>query len=34
MVEQEVKLQFEDVEAARSAVTTAGGRLVVSRRLL
>ena len=34
MVEQEVKLQFEDVEAARSAVITAGGRLVASRRLL
>ena len=32
--EQEVKLAFESVEAARRAVTTAGGRLVVSRRLL
>jgi adenylate cyclase class 2 len=34
MIEQEVKLAFESVEAARHAVTTAGGRLVVSRRLL
>ena len=34
MVEQEVKLVFESLEAARLAVTTAGGRLVVSRRLL
>jgi len=34
MIEQEVKLSFESVEAARLAVTTAGGRLVASRRLL
>jgi adenylate cyclase class 2 len=34
MIEQEVKLQFGNLEAARQAVTTAGGRLVVSRRLL
>ena len=34
MLEQEVKLVFESVEAARRAVDTAGGRLVVSRRLL
>ena len=33
-LEQEVKLVFESVEAARRAVTTAGGRLVASRRLL
>jgi adenylate cyclase class 2 len=33
-VEREVKLSFESVEAARQAVLTAGGRLVVSRRLL
>ena len=33
-VEQEIKLVFADVEAARQAVQTAGGRLVVSRRLL
>lgn len=33
-LEQEVKLAYPDVEAARLAVTTAGGRLVVSRRLL
>lgn len=33
-VEHEVKLVFESVEAARQAVLTAGGRLVVSRRLL
>jgi adenylate cyclase class 2 len=33
-VEHEVKLVFESVEAARQAVQTAGGRLVVSRRLL
>jgi adenylate cyclase class 2 len=33
-LEQEVKLAFADVETARLAVTTAGGRLVVSRRLL
>ena len=34
MVEEEVKLAFESVEAARQAVLHAGGRLVVSRRLL
>jgi adenylate cyclase, class 2 len=34
MTEQEVKLPFDDAEAARRAVTTAGGRLGVSRRLL
>jgi adenylate cyclase class 2 len=33
-IEQEVKLSFESVEAARQAVQTAGGRLVVSRRLI
>lgn len=33
-LEQEVKLAYASVEAARQAVTTAGGRLVVSRRLL
>jgi len=33
MLEQEVKLKFESLEAARQAVTTAGGRLVRSRRL-
>jgi adenylate cyclase class 2 len=33
-VENEVKLVFESLEAARRAVTTAGGRLVVPRRLL
>ena len=33
MLEQEVKLRFENIEAARQAVTTAGGRLVRSRRL-
>jgi adenylate cyclase class 2 len=33
-LEQEVKLAFDTIEAARLAVTTAGGRLVVSRRLL
>src|SRR5690242_12189287 len=33
-IENEVKLRFDSVEAARRAVTTAGGRLVVSRRLL
>jgi adenylate cyclase, class 2 len=33
-LEQEVKLAYPDVEAARQAVTTAGGRLAVSRRLL
>jgi len=34
LLEQEVKLVFESVEAARRAVLNAGGRLVVSRRLL
>jgi adenylate cyclase class 2 len=34
MLEQEVKLAFANVEAARQAVLAAGGRLVVSRRLL
>jgi adenylate cyclase class 2 len=34
LIEHEVKLAFESVEAARRAVTTAGGRLVVSRRLI
>ncbi len=33
MLEQEVKLRFASLEAARQAVTTAGGRLVRSRRL-
>jgi adenylate cyclase class 2 len=33
-LEQEVKLAFANVEAARQAVSAAGGRLVVSRRLL
>src|SRR5689334_8152275 len=34
MIEQEVKLAFPHAETARHAVRTAGGRLVVSRRLL
>jgi len=33
-IEHEVKLAFASVEAARQAVTAAGGRLDVSRRLL
>jgi adenylate cyclase class 2 len=33
MLEQEVKLAFASLEAARQAVDTAGGRLVRSRRL-
>lgn len=33
-LEQEVKLAYASVEAARHAVQRAGGRLVVSRRLL
>ena len=33
-LEQEVKLSYATVEAARQAVHTAGGRLAVSRRLL
>lgn len=34
MIEQEVKLPFDNAEAARRAVITAGGRLVASRRLM
>jgi adenylate cyclase class 2 len=34
MLEQEIKLAFESPEAARLAVTTTGGRLVVPRRLI
>ena len=34
MIEQEIKLAFDSGEAARQAVTTAGGRLVVPRRLI
>lgn len=34
MLEQEVKLEFDDVEAARRLVQATGARLVVSRRLL
>ena len=33
-LEQEIKLPFPDVEAARQAVKTAGGRLLHSRRLI
>jgi adenylate cyclase class 2 len=33
VLEQEVKLKFESLEAARQAVIAAGGRLVRSRRL-
>ena len=33
-LEREVKLAFENVEAARQAVHAAGGRLVVSRRII
>jgi adenylate cyclase class 2 len=33
VLEQEVKLRFENLEAARQAVVSAGGRLVRSRRL-
>lgn len=33
-LEQEVKLPYSTVEAARQAVLAAGGRLIVSRRLL
>jgi adenylate cyclase class 2 len=33
LIEQEVKLEFESAEAARRAVTDAGGRLDVTRRL-
>jgi adenylate cyclase class 2 len=34
MIEQEVKLAFDGLDAARLAVTTAGGRLIVPRRLI
>jgi adenylate cyclase class 2 len=34
VIEQEVKLPFDSVEAARQSIQSAGGRLVVSRRLL
>lgn len=34
MLEQEVKLKFENAEAARRSVEATGARLVVSRRLL
>ena len=34
MIETEIKLIFESVEAARQAVQTAGGRLAVSSRLI
>lgn len=34
MIETEVKLAFSSIEAARQAVETAGGRLVVSSRLI
>jgi adenylate cyclase class 2 len=34
MIETEIKLVFADVEAARRAVTGAGGRLTIARRLL
>jgi adenylate cyclase class 2 len=34
LTEHEIKLRFDTPEAAREAVVTAGGRLVVSRRLL
>lgn len=34
MIEHEVKLAFGSLEAARLAVTAAGGRLIVARRLL
>ena len=34
MLEQEIKLAYPDLEAARLAVTTAGGRLETSLRLL
>ena len=33
-VEQEIKLEFPDVETARRAVVDAGGRLVIARRLI
>ena len=34
MIEREIKLPFSNLEAARQAVVAAGGRLVVSRRLI
>jgi adenylate cyclase, class 2 len=34
LLEQEIKLSFDDIEAARQAVNAAGGRLVASRRLI
>jgi adenylate cyclase class 2 len=34
MIEQEIKLRFDNPEAARHAVRSAGGRLVHSRRLI
>src|SRR4051794_33224247 len=34
LIEHEIKLRFESADAARQAVTTAGGCLVVPRRLL
>lgn len=34
MIEQEVKLAFPTAEAARQAVTTAGGQLLMARRLV
>jgi len=34
MLEQEIKLQFQNLEAARAAVAAAGGCLVVPRRLI
>jgi adenylate cyclase class 2 len=34
VIEQEIKLAFDSVEAARRAVAAAGGRLVVARRLI
>ncbi len=33
-LEQEVKLRFDTIEAARHAIQRAGGRLVVARRLI
>ncbi len=34
MIEREIKLRFQNADEARAAVTTAGGRLVASRRLI
>lgn len=34
MIEQEVKLAFTTADAARRAVTTAGGQLIMARRLI